>query len=168
MINSTDIGGTTGAEKLAADYKPARPRIYFAHPVTYYGGPLEAEALEAITRWIGEADVVNPAFAEYQNDYQNLVNDVDTRARAFHYWLQLAMTCDMCVFLPFSDGAVGSGVGAEINTFFSRFGKEARVYEWLPIEKHFRARDESYFAFPGRVLSIEETRARIQTYNRTK
>lgn len=132
-------------------------KIYFAHPVTSYGTQMEIDVLHALGRWMGEELVVNPNSVEHQARYSALSPDV----KAFSYWLELARTCNMCVFLPFADGCVGSGVMAEIQTFFDRFKSGARVYEWLPVDKHFRMRDQIYFATPGRALDIEETRARI-------
>lgn len=129
-------------------------RIYFAHPVTTYDTCVETEVLVAIKKWVGaDTFVENPNTLRHQTNYLR---------RNFDYWLDLARTCNVCVFMPFDDRRVGSGVAAEIQTFFDRFKRESRVYEWVPIENLFRRRDSDYFAAPGRVLTVEETRERIR------
>lgn len=142
--------------------------IYFAHPVTSYDSSEESNVIAAIHRWIGpETIIVNPNTPEHAERYSALASDVETRARAFEYFLDLARQCNFCVFLPFDDRRIGSGVMAEIQTFFDRFKSEARIYEWIPVDDCFRMRDISYFARPCRVLTLEETRLRI-TQLRTK
>lgn len=156
---SFDIASTDSAAIIHPD---GPLKIYFAHPITTYGTQVEQDVLDAIKRWVGaDTEVVNPNQLVHQENYRSLFVDVDTRARAFEYFLYLARQCNFCVFLPFEDRLIGSGVAAEIQTFFDRFGTEARVYEWIPVDNHFRMRHQDYFATPGRVLTVEETRKRI-------
>lgn len=163
MSTSFDVASSTDGCVI----QPAGElKVYFAHPVTSYGTQAEADVLEAIAKWIGhDTVVVNPNTEEHQTNYKNRVTEqLATNfhsANPFNYFLELAMSCNFCVFLPFDDRRIGSGVMAEIQTFFDSFGSEARVYEWIPVDNLFRMRDISYFEKPGRVLTLEETRERI-------
>lgn len=163
MSTSFDVASSTDGCVI----QPAGElKVYFAHPVTSYGTQAEADVIEAIVKWIGhDTVVVNPNTEEHQRNYRNRVAEqLATNfhsANPFSYFSELARTCNFCVFLPFDDRCIGSGVMAEIQTFFDRFAIESRVYEWLPVDNIFRMRDQSYFATPGRVLNLEETRVRI-------
>ena len=163
--SSFDIGGHTGAETQALTYVPGAPlRVYLAHPITSYGTEEETRAIDHVRRYVGEVELVNPNSPEHQAAYLAMKDAPETSEDAMRYWLDLAETCTFCVFFPFLDGRIGSGVWAEVETFFRRFGTEARVYEYEDINGRLVFCNRDYFDRPGRVLTVEQTKARIQRF----
>lgn len=163
--SSFDIGGHTGAETQALTYVPGAPlRVYLAHPITSYDSPEESRAIETIRRYVGDVELVNPNLPEHQAAYLAMKDSPETCGDAMRYWLDLASTCTFCVFFPFLDGRIGSGVWAEVETFFTRFGTEARVYEYEDINRRLVFRNRDYFDAPGRVLTVEQTKTRVKRF----
>lgn len=159
-MSSFDVGSHLDGCQDPTTYVPGKlTRVYFAHPVTTYDTALELECESFVRRYVGEVEIVNPNSVEYQREY--------SRTKDFKFWTDLARTCDICVFLPFEDKLVGSGVHAEIQTFYERFGKEARVYEFDTTEQLLIFRQSPYFDNPRRVLSIQATRDRIASHRGT-
>lgn len=122
-------------------------RLYFAHPVTMYGTPQEALALEWLRLNLAKPpiwEVVNPNSPEHAEGYLQ---------RGMQYFLELCATCDECAFMAFPNGKIGHGVALEVQSFLDR---DRPVCELIddPIG-HQRDTIE------GRVLSVEETRALI-------
>ncbi|NOS67782.1 MAG: hypothetical protein HOO67_05475 [Candidatus Peribacteraceae bacterium] len=131
-------------------------KIYFAHPVTSYGTPIEQRVLDELR--LIKFQVVNPNTPEHQENYQRL-----PREQAFEYFLTLARTCDACVFIPFEDGTIGSGVFKELETFFER---GLKVYEFYSKVWPFVQRDLEQLR--DRALTIEETREKINQLRRNE
>jgi hypothetical protein len=155
MSNSTDIGDILQGIPDVTKYVPGKVvRLYFAHPITTYNTALEKECEAFVRRYIGaDIDLVNPNSEEHQKAYNS-----------FNHWIELAETCSICVFLPFPDKRIGSGVAAEIATFIKRDGESAKVYEYDNIELALLARPPAYFANPRRILSVEETYEQLALY----
>ena len=114
-------------------------RVYFAHPVTDYGTERERRALDdlAAQGWYVE----NPNQPQHQAGY-----DRDGMV----YFQRLAASCDALIFVRFPNGAIGAGVGKEID---AAQGNGIPVYEWFDGETH------SVYGMPTPVLSVEDTRA---------
>jgi len=149
MNDQHPTGGPT--TKYAATY----PRIYFAHPVVSYDTPLEEETIAYVRRYLGsECVIVNPNSDEHHRAY--------AATKSMDYFVKLAESCEVCVFLSFSDGYIGAGVAKEVDSFFARFGLEAKVFEYERIGKLLVARRHSCLA--SRVLSVGETRDRIPRF----
>jgi len=166
MKSSFDIGSELDGCADVKAYVPGRvTRVYFAHPVTTYDTALEFECDGFIRRYVGEVDIVNPNSTQHEAGYKKLRV---LKSDPMEYFVRLANTCDVCVFLPFSDKRVGAGVWKEIKTFFDRFGEvEARVWEYDTNQQSLIARSLEYFMEnPRRVLSVQETRQRIAEYRK--
>ena len=116
-------------------------RIYFAHPITDYGTGRERRTLDDLTAqgWYVE----NPNHPQHQDGYER-----DGMA----YFQRLAASCDALVFVRFPNGAIGAGVGKEID---AAQGNRIPVYEW------FDGETDSVYGMPTPVLTVEETRALI-------
>lgn len=79
-------------------------KIYFAHPVSDYGGSArQQEALQALGRRSG--DIVNPDSPVHQAGYAMY---------GMTYFLKQIEECDELVYMTFSDGSIGAGVWKEI------------------------------------------------------
>lgn len=121
---------------------------YFAHPVTSYNTPEEAAAIAAIQArgW----SVVNPNSPAHEAEYKR---------QGMGYFFALVDTCDVLTFMRFPNGAIGAGVGGEIDRACAR---------GTPI---FEAKGRFLWASPADdrwpVLSIEDTRALIKRLGRT-
>lgn len=115
--------------------------IYFAHPKSTYGSPLEKHAIEELLRdgW----DVCNPA--DHQAGYVE---------RGMQHFLDLATTCGALAYLPFADGSIGAGVAREILEA-QLDGKP--IFKIDPVTGNV---GKLTTPFAG-VLTIEETRARL-------
>lgn len=122
-----DIGSKLAGCPDVRTYVPGkRLRVFFTCPDVTCHSPLEAECRMFIR--------------------QNLGEDV-------HIMKHEAETCDMCVYIPREDKRVSRGMWSEIETFFSRFAEEARVYEFDATEQQLIARNPTYFRNPRRVVT---------------
>lgn len=118
MSGSYDIGGVTGAEKLAVGYVPGEP----------------------LTVFVAAAD-------------GTATFDVVTFARRFVGELQIGRTpelCSFCITVPLKTGEYTTYTLDEIKTFFTRFGTEARVYEWDRFEQKLFLRPQGFYENPRR------------------
>jgi hypothetical protein len=100
---------------------PEAPCLFIAE--SFHGDQAMIELKQGITKWVGE--------------------EIAHSGNVYH--------ANICFFIALPGGTVSQYNWACIKTFFDRFGKEARVYEFLRIQKFFRARDVEYFLTPGRV-----------------
>lgn len=114
-------------------------KIYFAHPVTDYGTERESEAVASIEAegWIVE----NPNKPHHQQGYNE---------EGMTYFERLATSCGALVFMRFPNGAIGAGIGKEIN---AAQGAGRPVYELFDGELH------AAYGTPTPILSVDATRA---------
>lgn len=118
-------------------------KCYLAHPVTDYGGSeRQIRAIEAIES--RDWEVVNPDKPWHQKEY---------RQHGMRYFLELVEDCDCLAFMRFPDGTIGAGVAKEIEKALQR---RLMIYDvsrgdLLPQND----------MMPDRVLSVEQTRAKI-------
>lgn len=142
---------------------------YFAHPISLYNSPLEGMLIEALTT-LGFS-IVNPGEAQYQRAYESR-RVAKPKENPMTYWIELANTCDNCIFTPFpreqNDDAkvvsisqkplVGAGVIKEVNSFIAR---RRPVYWVSPDVK--RLEEVETFLFTGwskfKLLTIAQTKA---------
>lgn len=136
--------------ELHPDVEPSAPlpgNVYFAHPISTYCTPQEDRAIASLEA-CGLA-VVNPSDRRHQEACGNdMVN-----------WAALAASCQSVAFMAFPDGAIGAGVIKEVESVLEQ-GKP--VYEI----SHQTGAVRPVNDWPGkrRLLSVEETRARINPF----
>lgn len=117
-------------------------RIYFAHPITDYGTPIEAAAITLIHARFPNAEIINPNTPEHECGYQ--------RAGMSYFLDEVLPSCDACVWMAFENGMIGAGVAAEVQHFEDR---------GCPTWEVFARTDWEDAKACMRVLSVDETRA---------
>lgn len=126
--------------------------LYFGHPVNVYGTDLQKKLLGIIAQRFLHWDIENPDQPHHEEGYQRYKRDKGNGMA--YYFEKVLPKCSGGVFLPFRDGAWGRGV----------FGEAKCITEnGFPIwtishEGIVQAADVSIV----RVLTVEETRARIR------
>lgn len=131
-------------------------RLYFAHPINSYGTPLEQALLAVLAVAFSGYDIVNPA------DHEAVVQTMkakDPKVNVMPYFLQLALSCDELVVLPFPDGKWGAGVFDEAGVFLDP-SHGRLVWKISPHRPHHL--DFVHQIDPAWKLSVEETRARVR------
>lgn len=121
-----------------------RPELYFAHSMSDYGTEWEREAVERIAERFPGHEVINPNRPDF---------DAACKREGFGFFTRRVRQCDMVVWSGFPDGWTGSGVAKEVEVFAQRGRPTFRLtreFKFLPR------------CFPDRVLSIDETRARVR------
>ena len=118
--------------------------IYFAHPISAYNSPIEAQAIQVLER--AGFVVVNPSDPVH----------AEACGSDMTLWTALAGTCDAVAMLGFEDGAIGAGVAKEVATVH---GQGKPVFKVAQDGKAFVPLAQ----WPGDevILSVDETRARI-------
>lgn len=128
-------------------------RAYFAHPITDYGGPRQAEALASI--WSAGWEPVNPDEPSHDAAY---------RLQGMPYFEALAAGCDLVVFMRFPEGEVGAGVFKEI---VAAATAHKPVWEFVPGAGLWLS-DWADVASDHSVLNVEQTRALVKRLRNTK
>lgn len=122
----------------------ASQRCYFAHHITDYDTPREAEAVRLLEQH--GFTVVNPNGSEHDAAYKH---------QGMQYFLGMVATCDALAFQRFATGQVGAGVGKEIHV--------ATAYS-LPVyeiaDNALRQVDGATAV--GDAMSVDETRALLR------
>lgn len=85
--------------------------IYYAHPVTWYDTPAEADDVARLERILG-APVLNPNGQDHQAGYD--VRGMD------YFFEDVLPQCSACVVRSFRDGMIGAGVWSEAAWFARR------------------------------------------------
>ena len=124
-------------------------KIYFAHPVTDYGTERQAKAIAALERHWREnrrqpIEIENPDREHHQEGYAK---------RGMDYFKEVVESCWSLAFMRFPNGAIGAGVGREIEWALNRSGHVYEVFDG----GIYLARD-----MPTPVLSVEDTRALLR------
>ena len=130
-----------------------RRKIYFGHPVNSYNTELEKILLSRIGLIFPGCDIVNPNSPEHERGYQE--RKASTGNGMDYFLKEVLPSCHCGVFLPFRDGKLGQGVYKEALQL-SESGKS--VFE-ISVKEEFFTLD---LTETSRVLSVEETRARIR------
>jgi hypothetical protein len=115
-------------------------RIYFAHPITDYGGPRQSTAIGMLERY-GHV-VENPDQPHHQVGY---------KLGGMDYFMRIVEGCDALAYLRFPDGSIGAGVGKEI------LAAQLAGIQVYDIGYGELTPDDD----PRPVLTVEETRALI-------
>lgn len=142
---------------------------YFAHPISLYhdAAGVERVIVEVLTEQHG-FKLVNPSNERYQEAYR-LRREQQPEENPMAYWLELAATCNNCVFLPFPrlpsekrartsyQAPISAGVVKEIGSFRER----KRLVYW--VDPNIKTPDDVHLRiFTGwsgfKRLTPEETR----------
>jgi hypothetical protein len=128
-----------------------KPKMYFGHPISFYGIPIEAELVKAISSKFPEFEVVNPNQPYFQEGYQKWKRETGNGMN--FYFQEILPSMSAGTFLAFpEDRKLGAGVWGEAENI----SKRGPIYEVnLNFEIYPLLLDLT------RKLSIEETRARI-------
>jgi len=133
-------------------------KLYFGHPVSVYGVESETKLLGIIEREFRGWEVENPNQQKHQDGYQLWKRN--TGRGMDYYFREVLPKCDGGIFLPFKDGKWGAGVFGECEFLrrntkptweITHNGVISLIIFWEPVQK--------------RVLSVEETRARVYSPN---
>ena len=142
--------------------------IYFAHPISLYGKPLERRIISRLeaAAWT----VVNPSDKKHQDRVDQIAKDIPNRDAAetaiMEYFVSLSRTCDGIAFTPFPDGSIGAGVAKETEHFVENKKVLMEAFYDKKKDRVFLTRltpkeDLSDY----KILSIEETRAMLTQLN---
>lgn len=105
-------------------------KIYFAHPISSYGTPEEAQIIRSLEDM--GLIVINPSDKQHQDAVdkiqQQYAHDRNEGSRlVMEYFVKVCNACDGCVMLPFPDGSVGAGIVKEVQSFLDRGKKVQEV-----------------------------------------
>ena len=129
-----------------------KPKIYFAHPISFYDVPREVELIKAIEKRFPSFQVENPNQPQHQAGYERYTKMPGKRGMDY-FFEEVLPAMAAGVFLTFEDGKFGAGVVGEAE-FLTHRGKP--IYE-IDIE----GKIIEMLLNPSRNLSIDETRARV-------
>lgn len=141
-------------------------KVYFAHPVSFYGTPIERDIVRAL-EMRGFA-VINPSDSVHQNkvsDMRAKMADGEQASRQImEYFVNVCRACDSCVFMVFPDGSLGAGVVAEAQFFLDQ-GRE--VFEARVEKGQVRLHPVKDLA-GYKCLSVAETREMLKSLRPSK
>lgn len=126
-------------------------KVYFGHPVSYYGTITEKLLINSMMRGFPNWHIENPDQSIHDEGYKRYKLEKDDGM--LYFFEEVLPLMDAGVFLPFEDGMFGAGVYAEAK-FLADNGKP--IYE-IDYDGGLSklVLDES------RKLSVEETRKRV-------
>ena len=129
-------------------------RLHFGRPISIYGSELDLKLIGIIEREFRDWEVEDPNQKCHQDGYQEWKRNM---GRGMDYFFQGVLPkCDGGIFLPFRDGKWGAGVFGECE--FLR--KDAKPV-WEITHNGVISLVIFWEAVKKRVLSVEETRARV-------
>ncbi len=131
-----------------------RIRLYFGHPVNTYNTELERQLLHVILIFFPAWSTENPNQEEHNRMYELWKKETGNGMDYFYEYI--LPRCEGGVFLPFRDGAFGTGVFEEAHILFG-----LRKPIWQITAERVITKINHPSLIP--VLSIEETRSRIRT-----
>lgn len=129
------------------------PKVYFGHPVNVYNTDLEISLLKRISSMFPSLEIENPNQEIHEKGYQEYKRKTGEGMK--YFMLEVLPSCRMGIFLPFRDGKWGAGVFKEAQRL-EEMGMS--VFE-ISAEGDFKVMNMGEI---NRVLSVEETRARIR------
>jgi len=87
-------------------------KIYFAHPYSYYGTLVEAEAIIKIKEHFGEDwEIINPGSKEIQYAFQKY-REINPE-NYMPFFAKIVKKCNAIICMPFTTGEIGAGVKYE-------------------------------------------------------
>lgn len=134
-------------------------KVYYAHPMSWYGTKAETEDLEVLSAQFDE--VLNPNQPSFDRQVKELYRQGQGH-RVMEPFMKAVRSCDALAFRPFYGGKIGAGVARE--------ALEALLWD-KPVYRFGRGMMGISVLYPvmigdfdlaSNVLSIEETRARIR------
>jgi hypothetical protein len=136
--------------------------IYFAHPISMYGTPLERTIIDMLTEqhW----KVVNPSDPEHQAEVVRIKSTISDRGAAgkaiMEYFVGLCNQCHAVAFSTFPDNTVGAGVAKEVESFNARGAEILQVNVDDPTKPWLKG-----VGWPPSgliILDVEKTRAKLK------
>ncbi|MFA5854053.1 MAG: hypothetical protein WC866_03120 [Patescibacteria group bacterium] len=121
--------------------------LYFAQPINIFKTELKEKLLAAIRERFPGVPIEDPDTKEHQEGY--------VRDGMAYYTGKVLRRGKRIVFLAFRDGMIGTGVFAEVRKVIENGGVAAEIFPDASIR-------ENVTLDPARMLSVEETRARIR------
>lgn len=139
-------------------------KIYYAHPMSWYGTDRETEDLKAIAHKFPNAEIENPA--AYEDAVKTLKTQGADGKAIMDFFINRLLVCDAIAYRTFDDDYIGAGVALEVFTaavwgkqIFRLLDQISRFDDLVPGllgQLGLRA------AFGPRVLTIADTRDRIK------
>lgn len=136
-------------------------RLYYAHPVSLYGSDTEARIVASLTS--RGFDVENPGSPQHQAAVKSLRESGKTSEDVMAYFLDQCRRCHEVAFSPFPDGKIGAGVVQEVNSFLLTGRPASEISER---EGGIVVLSRVTELEPSRVLTVDETRARLNQLGR--
>lgn len=131
----------------------AKPRIYYAHPMSWYNTEAEAKDIEALASY---GTVTNPNTRYFQDRVSKAKIEQRPVMDIFANWIRF--NTDVVAYRPFRDGKLGAGVAREILEAIIWGKPLMAMIANAGIDTH--PSQFGPFSF-GDVLTVEETRDRI-------
>jgi len=132
------------------DVISSKIRVYFAHPVNTYDTILEKFFLEYFSKY-NEFEIVNPNKPEHQEGYKK---------EGMEYFKKLVQSCDKLYAFSFGDNSIGAGIAKEMDWMYEKGG----TVVFLPFFSKYEEQVVSNCDKQFKVLSVEETRAKLRSY----
>lgn len=123
--------------------------IYFSHPIVDYDTKFES-LVEKFIETTFEDSVENPNQTKHQKEYA---------VQGMEYFINLARSCDACVFVRMPNGKLGAGVAKEVESFMK---DDKPVFEFDRFENIIK--DVKVMPPKEEIMSIQETREEIRKY----
>ena len=154
-LSSGYADASSQGEKVALNRRMQRALygkefLYFAHPVSQYGTPLEAKVEAMIQKAFPAYTIENPNTAEHEANYNQ---------EGMEYFVTLCNELQGLCFTTFLDGSMGAGVYKEIESFIRR---GVPVHGILFPDNKVIAVSSMDDLKDVPVLSVEESRAKVK------
>lgn len=135
-----------------------RDKLYFGHPINTYNTSLELELLSLMPDLFPMWEIENPNQQKHQDGYKKFGEE---KGNGMLYFTEVVLpACGGGVFLPFRDGKLGAGIAKEALCLLD---KDLPCWEIALKGALAVVMDLSKDDFmEDRVLSVEETRARLR------
>ena len=128
-----------------------KKRVYFAHPKNTFNTILEKFALEHFSQWDDEIEIVNPNSPEHQEGYER---------EGMDYFKAVVQSCDELYAIGFGDNSIGAGIAKEMAWMKEIGGTVVLLPFFTEFQELVMSTPEAQFG----VLSVEETRAKLKSY----
>lgn len=159
LFNKTFVTGWINSENIEISHKAQinelmnkdKERVYYAHPMCTYNTILEKFFIEYIQSCEPNTLLVNPNNPEHQEGYER---------EGMEYFKNLVKSCNALYAHGFGDNSIGAGVAKEMD-WMKEMGK---TVEFFPLFEHSTYQKKLNSSDEFRVLSIEETRAKLKSY----
>jgi len=132
--------------------KPIKYRVYFAHPMCTYNSIHEEYILEWFKQF-PDVEVVNPNTPEHQEG---------CKTEGMSYFKPIVLSCDRLYAYGFGDNTIGAGVAQEMDWMQEKGGNV--IFVSFHSGSTFERMVTETAAQQFKVLSVEETRAKLKSY----